>query len=228
MTRITEQLAGLKRRIKTAADHAGRDPRDVRILGVSKRQPLEAIRQALAAGLNRLGENYLQEALAKMPEVDPSAEWHFIGPIQSNKTRAIAENFDWVHTVANPRIAQRLSIQRPADMGELNVCIQLRPDNAPERAGIDPADAVGLAELIDNLPGVRLRGLMIMPLPDLLESATRAEFARTRELLENLRERGHDVDTLSMGMSSDLEAAIMEGSTLVRVGTDLFGPRTDD
>jgi pyridoxal phosphate enzyme (YggS family) len=228
VTRITEQLAGLQRRIETAAERAGRDPQDIRILAVSKRQSVDAIRRAQAAGLRRFGENYLQEALGKMPDIVGPVEWHFIGPIQSNKTRTIAENFAWVHTVANRRVAQRLANRRPPDTAALNICIQLRPGNAPARAGIDFNDAPALADLIADLPEIRLRGLMVMPLPDQPDSVLRAEFARTRDLLETLRGRGHDVDTLSMGMSSDLEAAIMEGSTLVRIGTDLFGPRNND
>ncbi len=229
MTRITEQLAALERRIRAAADRAGRDPQGVRILAVSKRQPSSAIREAQQAGLSRFGENYVQEALKKIPEIAADAapaEWHFIGAIQSNKARMIAENFDWVHTVCDARIAKRLSARRPDTLPDLQICIQLRPDGGPQRAGIDADEMPALAELIEELPRVRLRGLMIMPLPDRTEADSRAEFCRTRALLDELHARGHRSDTLSMGMSADLEAAIMEGSTLVRIGTDLFGPRT--
>lgn len=227
MTRITEQLAGLQERIRHAADLAGRNNDSVTILAVSKRQPIDSIRAAMAAGLRNFGENYLQEALQKIVETDPAVCWHFIGAIQSNKTRAIAENFTWVHTIGNRRIAERLSAQRPADAGELQACIQIQPANADYRGGIPADKLIELADVIGELPRVRLRGLMIMPLPNQAMVEIRREFARTRELLGDLRQRGHDVDTLSMGMSADLEAAIMEGSTIVRIGTDLFGPRAE-
>ena len=226
MTRITEQLAGLECRIRAAADRAGRDPQCVRILAVSKRQPASAIREAQQAGLSQFGENYVQEALTKIPEIAAPAEWHFIGSIQSNKTRIIAENFDWVHTVSDARIANRLSARRPEALPDLQVCIQLRPTGGAQRSGIDTNELPALADLIEELPRLCLRGLMIMPLPDRAAADSRAEFGRTRALLEKLQARGLRADTLSMGMSADLEAAIMEGSTLVRIGTDLFGPRT--
>jgi pyridoxal phosphate enzyme (YggS family) len=226
VTRITEQLAGLQARIRNAAELAGRNNDSVTILAVSKKQPLNAIREALAAGLQDFGENYLQEAVAKMAKIGPEARWHFIGPIQSNKARPIAENFAWVHTVDSRRIAERLSAHRPPDHGELQACIQIRPTNAGNRAGIAADEVFELAKLMQDLPRIRLRGLMMMPLPDQATADSRREFARTRELLGELVQRGHDVDTLSMGMSADLEVAIMEGSTIVRIGTDLFGPRT--
>ncbi len=226
MTRITEQLAGLERRIRAAAERAGRDPQGVRILAVSKRHPPAAIREAQQAGLSRFGENYVQEALTKIAEIAAPAEWHFIGAIQANKTRLIAENFDWVHTVCDPRIAKRLSARRPDALPDLQVCIQLRPADGPQRSGIDTDELPALAELIEELPRLSLRGLMVMPLPGRTEADWRAEFGKTRALLDELHARGHRIDTLSMGMSADLEAAIMEGSTMLRIGTDLFGPRT--
>ena len=225
MTRITEQLAGLRERIRSAAELAGRNNDSVTILAVSKKQPLDSIRAALAVGLQDFGENYLQDALPKIVEIDSSARWHFIGAIQSNKTRAIAENFTWVHTIGSRRIAERLSAQRPSEAGELQACIQIQPANADERGGVQADQLFELADAISELPRIRLRGLMIMPLPNLSNADSRREFARTRELLGDLIQRGHDVDTLSMGMSADLEAAVMEGSTIVRIGTDLFGPR---
>ena len=227
MTRITEQLAGLQERIRDAADLAGRNNDSVTILAVSKKQPIDSIRAAMTAGLKDFGENYLQEALQKIVEIDPVACWHFIGAIQSNKTRAIAENFTWVHTIENRRIAERLSAQRPTDAGELQTCIQIQPANADHRGGIPVDQLFELADVIRDLPRIRLRGLMVMPLPNQAMAEIRREFARTRELLGDLIQRGHDVDTLSMGMSADLEAAIMEGSTIVRIGTDLFGPRAE-
>jgi len=225
VTRITEQLVGLRKRIESAAQSAGRDPDSVRILAVSKKQPVAAITAARKAGLRHFGENYLQEALAKMPAVDDEAVWHFIGPVQSNKTRPIAENFDWVHTVTSIRIAERLSAQRSVELPDLNICIQLRPPGAAERNGVTEDELPGLAAVVADAPGLRLRGLMSIPLPGDGEQATRSEFARTCRLFTALVDAGYPVDTLSMGMSADLEAAIMEGSTCIRIGTDLFGAR---
>ncbi len=225
MTRITEQLARLQGRVKSAAESAGRDPNSVQILAVSKKQPIESLKAAYAAGLRNFGENYLQEALDKIPAINHDAVWHFIGPIQSNKTRAIAENFDWVHTVTSRRIAERLSARRPNDREDLQVCIQLRPHNAHERNGVAGNDLPDLAAVIAGAQKLCLRGLMIVPLPGHGAEDTRCEFARARRLLDDLRRAGYDVDTLSMGMSGDLETAIMEGSTCIRIGTDLFGTR---
>ncbi len=180
---------------------------------------------AHAAGLRHFGENYLQEALDKIPAIDRDAVWHFIGPIQSNKTRSIAATFDWVHTITSRRIAERLSAQRPGDCDDLQVCIQLRPQGANERNGLIEADLPGLAAVIAGAPKLRLRGLMTIPRPGCGAANTRREFARARRLLDDLTRAGYAVDTLSMGMSADLEAAIMEGSTCIRIGTDLFGTR---
>ncbi len=225
MTRITEQLARLQRRIKSAAESAGRDPNSVLILAVSKRQPIEALLAARDAGLQHFGENYLQEALKKIQTLDPATIWHFIGPIQSNKTRPIAENFDWVHTITSRRVAERLSAQRPADRAALQICIQLRPHGAEQRNGVSEEELPALAAAIAGAPKLQLRGLMIIPLPGEDAADPRSEFARAHRLLGELSGTGYAVDTLSMGMSADLEAAIMEGSTCIRVGTDLFGKR---
>jgi pyridoxal phosphate enzyme (YggS family) len=226
VTRITEQLAGLQSRIRNAAERAGRNNDSVTLLAVSKKQPIEAILEARSAGLLDFGENYVQEGLKKIAESEaPDIRWHFIGSIQSNKTRPIAENFTWVHTVDSARVARRLSAHRPQKLGILEACIQIRAKNADNRAGIPGEEVFPLADTMQELPNIRLRGLMMMPLPGLSADEIRREFARTRDLLRRLVQRGHDVDTLSMGMSADLEAAIMEGSTIVRIGTDLFGPR---
>jgi len=225
VTQITEQLARLQRRVNSAARSAGRDPDSIRILAVSKKQPIAALKEAWAAGLRHFGENYLQEALDKIPAIDRDAVWHFIGPIQSNKTRPIAAHFDWVHTVTSRRIAERLSAQRPADRDDLQVCIQLRPSAATGRNGVAEDDVPALATVIAEAPKLRLRGLMIVPLPGGGPVNARREFARTRRVFEELRRTGYAVDTLSIGMSGDLEAAIMQGSTCIRIGTDLFGTR---
>jgi len=228
VTRITEQIERLQERIENAADRAGRDAQEIRIVAVSKKQPPTAIRAAQVAGLTRFGENYVQEALPKIAAIEPPAEWHFIGALQSNKAGEIATSFDWAHTISSARAARRLSARRPPESADLQACIQLRAAGAPERAGIDAAEVPALAGLLVELPSIRLRGLMIMPLPGLPADELRREFARARALLATLNDAGYSADTLSMGMSGDLEAAIMEGSTMVRVGTDIFGPRTHD
>ena len=225
MTGITEQLARLQIRIRAAAEAAGRSPETVKILAVSKRHPPALVNAAVAVGLRDFGENYLQEAVAKMPLVDGDVNWHFIGGIQSNKTRAIAEHFGWVQTVSNSRIARRLSNQRPETAEDLNVLIQVRPLGADSRDGAVGDEVPELADAIHDLPRLILRGLMIIPLPNLGEQQLRDEFARVRHLHAKLRDGGHPVDTLSMGMSADLELAVAEGSTMVRIGTALFGPR---
>jgi pyridoxal phosphate enzyme (YggS family) len=225
VTGITEQLARLRARIEAAAAASGRSAADIRILAVSKTHPAARVQELLSAGLADFGENYLQEALEKISAVAGEARWHFIGGIQSNKTRAIAEHFDWVQTVSSPRIAERLSRQRPEDAADLQALIQIRPAGAPQRYGAAQTELANLAEVIECLPRLRLRGLMIMPVAGQDDAGLRAEFARARELWSALRSQGYGLDTLSMGMSGDLEAAIMEGSTMVRVGTALFGPR---
>jgi hypothetical protein len=194
------------------------------LLAVSKTFPAAAVREAHAAGLNAFGESYLQEALDKLDALaDLSLEWHFIGPLQSNKTRPIAERFAWVHGVEREKIARRLSEQRPATLLPLNVCVQVNISNEPSKHGVAPDQALDLARLVASLPGLKLRGFMAIPEVD--ADAARPHFARLRLLLEQARAAGLGVDTLSMGMSADLGIAIEEGSTLVRVGTAIFGAR---
>lgn len=227
MTRITKHLVNLQSRIAAACARAGRNETEVSVLAVSKRHPPGAVHEAYAAGLRDMGENYLQEALGKIPDCPVDIAWHYIGRIQSNKTRAIAEHFSWVHTVAGSKAARRLSEQRPAELGPLNICVQVNTDRDSDHGGVDPAAAWELCELIAGLPNLRLRGLMTIPLPASDEAAQREPFARLRELYTDLNSSGLRMDTLSMGMTNDLEAAILEGSTMIRVGTALFGPRPE-
>ncbi|MCJ7452849.1 MAG: YggS family pyridoxal phosphate-dependent enzyme [Steroidobacteraceae bacterium] len=221
-----DRLIAVTNRIGAAARRAGRDPASVRLLAVSKQQPVAAIQAAAQAGQADFGENYAQEGLEKVDALrDLPLTWHFIGHLQANKTRDIAAAFQWVHTVDRPRIAERLSAQRPHHAHPLDVLLQVKLGNEPTKGGILPADAPALAAVVAGLPRLRLRGLMCIPEPAIGEAAQRAPFRRLRELLETLRERGHVLDTLSMGMSDDLEAAVAEGATIVRVGTAVFGPR---
>ena len=226
MTRITKHLVNLQKRIARAAAASGRNENDVSVLAVSKRHGVDAIQEAWAAGLKAIGENYLQEALAKMPRCDPEIEWHFIGKVQSNKTRPLAENFDWVQTVASSKVARRLNDQRPEALAPLNICLQINVDGS-DHGGIDPADAATLAAEIAELPRLKLRGLMAIPAPGDDETSRRAPLRKLKQLYDDLRREGYALDTLSMGMTDDLEAAIAEGSTMVRVGTALFGPRPE-
>jgi PLP dependent protein len=228
VTGITDHLAEIRARMARAA------PTSVVLLAVSKGHSRAAVESGLAAGLRDFGENYLQEALPKMAAGSRDAVWHFIGRIQSNKTREIAVNFDWAQTVTSARIAERLSAQRPHHGEPLQVCIQLAPRALPPagagpaepgRAGCPGAEVPALAELITRLPRLRLRGLMVLPRAGLSEVALRAEYHAARVLVDELIARGHVLDTLSMGMSDDLEIAIEEGSTMIRVGTALFGKR---
>jgi pyridoxal phosphate enzyme (YggS family) len=225
VTQITKNLEDLQRRIASASSAAGRNENGVSILAVSKRHSPESIRLALDAGLHRMGENYPQEALEKIPLFGDDIEWHFIGRIQSNKTRAIAENFSWVQTVDSERTARRLNDQRPEDLGPLNICVQVCLDYKGEHGGVRPADVEPLCAYIEALARLRLRGLMCIPLPTETMEQQRAPFRQMRELFEQLNAQGHRMDTLSMGMTGDLEAAVAEGSTMVRIGTALFGPR---
>lgn len=198
----------------------------VQLLAVSKTMPVDALREAMAAGQRRFGESYLQEALDKMADLrDAAPEWHFIGPIQSNKTRAIAEHFDWVHSVDRLKIARRLSEQRPRDRGPLAVCLQVNIDREDGKAGCDPDQAPALADAIARLPGLHLRGLMTLPMRRQGLDAQREPFRALRTLYDTLRTHYPALDTLSMGMTGDMEAAIAEGATIVRVGTGIFGPR---
>lgn len=226
MSHFTENLAALRRRIAQAATGSGRDPATVTIVAVSKTQPPAAIRAAHDAGLADFGENYVQEAVAKITQLGDGLTWHFIGGLQANKTRLVAEHFQWAQTVTAAKLADRLSGQRPYYAGDLQVCIQVRPDPAPGRSGVPGAEVPALASHIAGLPRLKLRGLMFMPLPGLGQAALREEFRRVRALFDALRAAGHDIDTLSMGMSEDLQIAVEEGSTMVRVGTALFGART--
>lgn len=227
MQKIDEKLNNVTARVRTAAEKAGRDPERVALIAVSKTQPAEALEQAYRAGQRRFGENYLQESLDKQTALAhlPDLEWHFIGPIQSNKTRAIAEHFAWVHSVDREKVARRLSDQRPASEPPLQICLQVNLDAEPSKAGVSLEQLPELARAVNELPAVTLRGLMAIPAPRTEFSAQRASFARLREAMEMLNTRGLTLDTLSMGMSADLEAAVAEGATLVRVGTDIFGPR---
>lgn len=225
MTSITVNLRSVRARIEAAAAACGRDPAGIRLLAVSKTQPPEAIRQA-AAGCRDFGENYVQEALPKLAALAGEGLcWHFIGRLQSNKTRAVATHFDWVHTVDRLPIAQRLSAQRSVHAPPLNLCIQVRIGAESSKAGIDVQDLPALAEQIAVLPRVRLRGLMCIPPATESRALQQEYFAALRGLKERLENTGLTLDTLSMGMSADLEAAVAEGATILRIGTAIFGPR---
>lgn len=223
--RITKNLHDLQLRISAACNEAGRSENDVSILAVSKHHNATAISEAVAAGLQSMGENYLQEALEKIAIFGREIEWHFIGRVQSNKTKSIAENFQWVQTIATAHIAERLSRQRPVSLGDLNICIQIDPEKSGLHAGVAPDEAEALCEIIAGLPNLRLRGLMTIPLPTASREQQRLPFRQLRELRDHLVARGFALDTLSMGMTDDLEAAIIEGSTMIRIGTALFGSR---
>ncbi|MCP4001608.1 MAG: YggS family pyridoxal phosphate-dependent enzyme [Gammaproteobacteria bacterium] len=225
MTHITKHLEDLQQRIYSAARATGRSENEVSILAVSKHHSVTAIKSAIRAGLADMGENYLQEALTKIPQFGHEITWHFIGRIQSNKTSEIAQNFHWAHTIDNERIARRLSEQRPTHLGPLNVCIQICTDSHKSHGGIPPEAAATLCAFVETQPALKLRGLMTIPLPENSPELQRAPFKILRELRDDLATQGHELDTLSMGMSADLEAAIAEGSTMIRIGTALFGPR---
>ncbi|PRA32305.1 YggS family pyridoxal phosphate-dependent enzyme [Pseudomonas poae] len=223
MSTIADNIDLVSQRIRAAADAVQRDPNSIHLLAVSKTKPAQAVRDAYAAGMRDFGENYLQEALGKQAELtDLPLSWHFIGPIQSNKTRAIAENFAWVHSVDRLKIAQRLSEQRPADLPPLNICIQVNVSGEASKSGCTPADLPALANAISALPRLKLRGLMAIPEPTEDRAAQDAAFAAVRDLQNSLN---LPLDTLSMGMSHDLESAIAQGATWVRIGTALFGAR---
>ncbi|NCF25587.1 MAG: YggS family pyridoxal phosphate-dependent enzyme [Gammaproteobacteria bacterium] len=226
MIRVTENLRIIRDLLAETAVEAGRRPGDVHLLAVSKKQPLEKIVEAAAAGQLDFGENIVQEGIEKVTKLaEKGLCWHFIGHLQSNKTRPVAEHFDWVHSVDTIKTARRLSEQRPESLGDLNVCIQVNIDEEASKSGVPPSDVAELARTIAGLPRLRLRGLMCLPaVRDSLDEQ-RAPFARTRELAESLAREGLVMDTLSMGMSADFRAAIMEGATIVRIGTAVFGPR---
>lgn len=230
MSTIAQNLQAVDASIVAAARAAGRPRNAVQLLAVSKTFPAEAVREAVAAGQRAFGENYLQEALDKIAALakalpDERLEWHFIGPIQSNKTRPIAASFAWVHTVERLKIAQRLSEQRPPQLGPLNICLQVNISAEASKSGVAPEELNELARQVAQLPNLRLRGLMAIPHPDADFHRQRAAFARLRELSEQLRADGIALDTLSMGMSADMAAAIAEGATIVRVGSAIFGSR---
>jgi pyridoxal phosphate enzyme (YggS family) len=220
MATIAENLQVVRARIGRAAQAAGRDARAVNLLAVSKTHPVPRIMEAHAAGQHAFGENYVQEALEKMHAL-PALEWHLIGPLQSNKTRPAAERFQWIHTLDREKIAQRLSEQRPAALPALNVLIQVNVSGERTKSGVAAAEVRALARAIASLPRLRLRGLMAIPEP----GAPRERYREVRSAFDELR-REFDVDTLSMGMSDDLELAIAEGATMVRIGTAIFGPRS--
>ncbi len=226
MTAILSNLQATRKAIEQATKAAHRNVTEVRLLAVSKTFPAAAVREAYQAGQTAFGENYLQEALDKMAALrDLPLEWHFIGPIQSNKTRAIAENFAWVHSVDRLKIAERLSAQRPPLFPPLNVCLQVNVSGEESKSGVTPDEVGLLAQKVACLPRIRLRGLMTIPSPSTDETAQRIPFAQMQALLKQLNSGGGALDTLSMGMSHDFPAAILEGATIVRIGTAIFGTR---
>jgi len=226
MSTISEGLQAITARIGAAAAAAGRAPEDIQLVAVSKTFPPEDIRAAFACGQRAFGESYVQEALDKINDLsDLPLEWHFIGPIQSNKTRAIAETFQWVHSVDRLRIAQRLSDARPAAFEPLQVCLQVNISGETSKSGVARAEVAPLAEQVSHLPNLRLRGLMAVPRQTSDPAEQKAAFHLMRDLLDRVRARGIALDTLSMGMSDDLEAAIQEGATIVRIGRAIFGER---
>lgn len=223
------RLKTITARIRQAEQRCGRAAGSVTLLAVSKTKPVAAIEEVAKAGQLRFGENYVQEALPKIDALrtfEPALEWHFIGPVQANKTRAVANHFAWVHSVDRSKIAERLSAQRPADQPALNICLQVNIDNEASKSGFSLTELAAVAQTIVRLPNLRLRGLMAIPAPRTEFADQREPYARLYQAQQELLAAGLDLDTLSMGMSDDLEAAIAEGSTLVRIGTAIFGPRS--
>ena len=228
MTSVATRLSAAKARLAAACLDCGRTAESVTLLAVSKTQPAAVVREAAAAGQQAFGENYVQEALAKMAELAdlrPQLVWHLIGPLQSNKTRAVAEAFDWVQSVDRLKIAQRLSEQRPEHLPPLQLCLQVNTSGEASKSGLAPAEVLAVAQAVAQLPRVRLRGLMAIPEPVVGLQAQRAPHRALHALLDQLNAHGLGLDTLSMGMSADLEAAVAEGATLVRIGTAVFGAR---
>jgi len=226
VTNITNNLQSVRKRMATAANACGRDPAELTLVAVSKKNSAQAVREAWQAGQRDFAENFLQEALPKQVELAQlPLTWHFIGRIQSNKTRPIAEHFQWVHTVDRFKIAQRLSQQRPADLPPLNLCIQVNVGDRDNKAGVEPAEVVELARQISALPRLVLRGLMCMPPESDDIDTQRGYFRILGQLRQLLLQHGFQIDTLSMGMSGDLEAAVAEGATMLRIGTAVFGQR---
>jgi len=231
MSLISDNLQVVRADLSACANKFGRDPKEISLLAVSKTFPADAVLEAARNGQVCFGENYLQEAIEKMQELQRLApelqlEWHFIGPIQSNKTRQIAENFSWVHAVDREKIAQRLSDQRPSGLPAINICLQVNISAEQSKSGVEPAQVLPLARAVAAMPGLRLRGLMAVPEASDDMATQRAAFAQLRKLQENLLAQGVPVDTLSMGMSGDMQAAIAEGSTMLRIGSAIFGKRT--
>jgi pyridoxal phosphate enzyme (YggS family) len=223
---IAQNLAQVHTDIAAACEAAGRLADSVQLLAVSKTWGPEAVRAAHAAGQTAFGENYIQEAVEKMTALrDLPLQWHCIGPIQSNKTKLVAEHFDWVHSIDRLKTAQRLSEQRPPTLAPLQVCIQVNVDGGSTKSGVSPPELPALAQAVAALPHLQLRGLMTIPEPAETEAQMRAVHAKAKALFESLRQQGLPLDTLSMGMSADLAPAIAQGSTLVRVGTAIFGKR---
>jgi PLP dependent protein len=225
---VARHLEEVRQRIAKAAADASRDASTVSLLAVSKTFPAEDVRAAFNAGQRAFGENYVQEAVAKIAELADlrsQIEWHFIGPLQSNKTKVVAENFDWVHSVDRLKIAERLSDQRGNNMTALNVCLQVNVSGEASKSGVTPDETLALARAVAALPHLRLRGLMAIPEPAGTLDEQRAPHRRLREIMNTLRAEGLELDTLSMGMSADIEAAILEGATMVRIGTAIFGAR---
>lgn len=226
MTSIPANLQAVKNRIRAACRAAGRDPASVALLAVSKTWPAPALRQVAACGQQAFGESYVQEGVAKVTALaDLALEWHFIGPLQSNKTRPVAESFAWVHGIERLKIAERLANQRPAHLPPLQVCVQVNVSGEASKSGCAPAEAPALCRAVAALPQLRLRGLMTIPEPSDDPMLQRQRFAALRQLRDQLADTGLLLDTLSMGMSDDLEAAITEGATIVRIGTAIFGQR---
>lgn len=224
---ISQTIAQVQTRIKNACVSAHRSPDSVKLLAVSKTKPADAIRQAYQAGLRDFGENYVQEGTDKISQLKDLTDicWHFIGPLQSNKTRLVAENFDWMHSLERMKIAERLSQQRPPQCEPLNVLIQINLDNEKSKAGIQLAQVNEFAAALKNLPGIRLRGLMAIPSAEATDAGRSASYQRLFAAFSALREQYPAADTLSLGMSNDMQAAIAEGSTMVRIGSAIFGPR---
>mgnify|MGYP000899061751 FL=1 len=226
MGTIKSAIQAVTERIRQATLAAGRQPGEVQLLAVSKTFPADCVRQAYAAGQLAFGENYVQESIDKIAQLaDLPLQWHFIGPLQSNKTRPVAEYFHWVHGIERLKIAERLSAQRPATLPPLQVCIQVNVSGEDSKSGCAFADVPALAAAIAQLPNLRLRGLMCIPEPSDDRTRLQAQFAALRDCLQQLQQQGYRLDTLSMGMSADLELAIAAGSTMVRIGTAIFGAR---
>lgn len=228
MTTISPRLQVVRDRLVTACERSGRSPDTITLLAVSKRQPAEALRAAFEAGQRDFGENYVQEGLDKieaLADLRAQLRWHLIGPLQSNKTRVVAEHFDWVHSIDRLRIAERLAAQRPAGLAPLQVCLQVNVSSEAGKSGVAPTELPELAHAVARLPNLRLRGLMSIPEPTDDPDAQRQPHRVLRGLLQQLNAEGLALDTLSMGMSADLEAAVLEGATMVRIGTAIFGAR---